>query len=262
MKQQPRVSLRIALFAISVTSAALLALGCQAQRNWPFEAVEASSPEAVIDIVRARARAINTLWARVQVEIDSQKFSGAFDLASIYKRPDSLHMVAFKGLLLSSRPIFELTFTGTEYRLVLYEEDSTTRTAGPSTRFTTDHPDLARLYWLRELLFLAGECLPGAELSRAESGGPWTLDGETRDGARVRFRLEPKTLGVVAAAIEPPDDSGPVDVLYQDYEKVGDVYVPSRVEASSRDRQFAMVAVVAELDVNVEIDDEVFVGQE
>ena len=261
MKQQSRASLRIALFVFSVGGAAFLGLGCQAQRSWPFAAVEATSPEQVAEIVRARARSITTLWARVQVEVESKRFSGAFDLASIYRRPGALHMVAFKGLLLSSRPIFELTFTETEYRLVLHEENSTTRTTGPGRRFTTDHPDLARLYWLRELLFLAGECLPDARVSRAAAGDPWTMDGQTRDGARVRFALDPKTLGVVTATIEPPDGSGPLEVRYRDYDKLGDVYVPSRVEASSHDRQFSMVGVVTDLEVNVEIDDDIFQAQ-
>ena len=61
--------------------------------------------------MRSRANAVRAISALVQVAMESDEISGSFDIVVLYRRPGLLRFQASKGILVASRPIFDLTFT-------------------------------------------------------------------------------------------------------------------------------------------------------
>ena len=230
--------------------------GCgSAEKVWPFPPHGPLTGERRLELVGRRVAAIRAVAALLQVTLESGKKSGSFEVAVVYERPARLRLVASRGMLLSSVPVFDLIIVPPRYHLTLYGEgeDGEPEVFSDSLhRFPGRHPDMAGLFWIREVLFLAGEGI-GLQLSNvaAGSGGePVRVRGRTSDGADVEYLLDDATSAVLSASLRIPASGKRFSIEYADYRATDDVYIPQRVEVHGDDGAFSLEAVVIDLEVN------------
>lgn len=235
--------------------------GCAERRHeWPFPRLGPLPVERGLEALLARSRAVRTLSALLRVALDAEDLSGTLDLACVFRRPGDLHLAAYHGILIASRPVFELTVSGGRYRLVLHGREGPPEvSAGASSDFPRDHPEMAGLFWIREALFLPGE-VDGDGMTldgQPAADGTFVARGRLRNGARVVWTIEPETFAVVGADVSPPAGEA-LHIDYLDYHQSDGVIVPSRVEAHGADGRFGMLAVVRDIEVNGDVPADVF----
>ncbi len=259
LHQARRAALGAALmlsFAIAGASAGCP--GCAARPS-PFSPLGPLSPAEKLAVFEERTAAVRSLSALLRVSIDSGELSGAFDVACHYRRPASLRLSAFKGVLISTRPIFDVAFDGGRYSLLIHEEENPRFAEGPLDRFAADEPRLAQLYHLREMLFLPGA---GADEVRiADPGGPGRpgrAEAASRDGGNLAWSFDPSTLEVREARIDPPGAARAIRIRYSDWRREGDAFLPGDVTAEEEGGGFRMRCLLRELEVNAEPDGELF----
>lgn len=250
-----------ALFFLGVLTVIVSQVSCQDSRKpLPFPPVGPLAPDDQIDLIRTRYSTVRSLWAVVQVAMESGELSGSFEVVSVFSRPDQLHMSAFKGLLLSSRPIFELTFASGKYCLVLHHENGDVEESrGNIESFVSRHRDMAELFWLRQLMFLPGEVNKvTGPIEKLPEGNSLILKGVTIDGAQVRSQLDPQTLAVLSSSLTPPGSESTYEIHYADYREIDGLFIPERIDVKSPEIGFWMNAVVGEMEVNGTVDPSVF----
>lgn len=250
----------------AIILAGFLLFGCKtATERDPFPLLGPLSAAERLALVEARAAAARTLAATVQVSMDSKELSGSFEVICLFEDPGRLHMSASKGLLFSSQPVFEVTFLPESYRLAFANDEGEMETAaGPLEDFPEQHPQMAELFWLREVMFRPGQINQGAkkaafeppESASGRATNPSRLRGLTREGARIEYEIDPATLRVEKAVLRPPDRSAALEIAYSDYRRVDQVFIPFRVEV--RGPEFHMLAAVGELEANQPVSREVF----
>jgi hypothetical protein len=261
MKSFDTRSLGRALFFLCALTVIVSQVSCQCSRRpLPFPPVGPLAPDDQIDLIRTRYSTVRSLWAVVQVAMESGELSGSFEVVSVFRRPDQLHMSAFKGLLLSSRPIFELTFASGEYCLLLHHEDGgVEESRGEIESFVSRHRDMAELFWLRQLIFLPGEVNKvTGPIEKLPEGNSLILKGITVDGAQVTSQLDPQTLAVLSSSLTPPGSESTYEVHYAEYREIDGLFIPERIEVKSSKIDFWMNAVVGEMEVNGAVDPSVF----
>lgn len=244
-----RRALEVAILACLTGNA-----GCgSAEKVWPFPPHGPLTADQRLDLVRSRVAAIRTVAALLQVTLRSGKNSGSFEVAVVYERPSRLRLLASRGMLLSSVPVFDLIIAPPRYHLTLHGEEGEPEVFSDSLdRFPDRQPDMAGLYWIREVLFLAGEGidLRLPEGDRSSGGKAIRLRGRTSDGAELEYLLEEETSAVLSASLRVPSTGKRFRIDYDDYRASDEVYIPQRVEARDDDGEFALEAVVVDLEVN------------
>ncbi len=243
--------------------ATLLPMGCKSSpERDPFPPLGPLTAAERLALVQARAAAARTVSAVVQVSMDSKELSGSFEVICLFEDPGRLHMSASKGLLFSSRPVFEVTFLPESYRLAFAKDEGEMETAaGPLAAFPEQHPQMAELFWLREVMFRPGRVARAASFesgdgSTGSAAGSSRLSGLTPEGARIEYEIDPATLRVDKALLRPPDRSAALEIAYSEYRRVDQVFIPFRVEV--RGPEFHMLASVGELEANQPVSREVF----
>lgn len=250
-----RAVLTLAFAAMCATT---VSPGC-AGRPSPFVPLGPLSPAEKLAVFEARTAAVRSLSSLVRISMDSEELSGSFDVACLYQRPAKLRFSAFKGILISTRPIFHLAFDGGRYALLIHDEELPRFAEGPIDRFPADEPRLAQLYHLREALFLPGA---GAEEVRiADPGGPDRLgraEGVGRGGGKLAWSFDPSTLEVKEARIEPPGPARAIRIRYADWRREGDAFLPGDVTAEEDEGGFRMRCLLRELELNEDLEAELF----
>ncbi len=237
--------MRIGIIILSV----FIFSGCfQAQYRLPHPKVEGLTQAQQMTLIQSRARKINSLTALVEVSIDTPDLSGTLQIICVYERPGRLHLSASKGVFLSDRAIFELTFTRSHFRFDQFDEDGNLdRFNGRLEDFPKDHPTMAGLFWVRESIFLPGSM----------------LGGKSPEGAHIKLSLDKNTLAVRRAILTPPDElETQYKITYDDYRKFGkapeEIYVPFLVTVTEPSEGFEMIGRVLQLEYNQPIDEEAF----
>jgi hypothetical protein len=169
-------------------------------------------------------------------------------------------MAAYKDVLLSTYPVFEVTFNDRAYYLRLHRRDEEPEEAsGPARDFPERHPELAELFWLRSTLFVPGDLQSVAGVG---SGGgaesALLVRGTSGDGVPTVYRLERGTLAVRSARLSPPGERAPIEIRYDDYRLIAGVPIPHAVDVRREDGGFRMRGAILDLELNGRLDADAF----
>ena len=165
-------------------------------------------------------------------------------------------MTAFKDALVTSRDVFDLVLTPERYLLVLEGEEGPERHHGPAQELTQQLPGFRSFEVLREAMFLPGLLASAPPPWVVRSGSHLQVRSRTPSGFEVRWQLDKRTLGVEKARVAISEDL--ITVSYVDYREVDGRFFPETFELRDPGAGVTVRGVLDELEVNVEIDDEVF----
>ena len=215
--------------------------------NWPFPEVEpGESPE---EVLARRTRLPKSLYAELTMSIDSPDRSGVFESVVQFVPARGLRMSAFKDVIVSTRPIFDLVIEDDSFHLAFWGEDDRVeiRSGGSAEAMELD-PAFAAIYALGPGLFLPGRNVGAAARSveRSEDrrtillGGRWVLDAET--------------FGVRRAVIRSRGHSK-VEVDYTSYRRVGERFFPERIRISAEEGGLVIEGTLDDLELDVDPDE-------
>jgi hypothetical protein len=238
----------------------ILALaGCRAEPvlRWPFPAVEAPDDRAVLSTLRERTRPPQNLYAELTMSFQSAEREGVFDAVVRYVRPGRLRMTGFRGLLLSTREVFDLVLDGERCELSLEDQDGgggERRFSGSVSELGQVHPGFRAFSVLREGLFLPGT-LPDGEARVERSPRELKVECRGPGGAEVTWRLDPPTLGIRSAEVLPAGSRAPIALRFTSYREVGGRYFPERFELSDDGAGVRIEGVLREIELDVPVND-------
>ena len=291
MARRPLLRTSLLRTLVLCSSLAGLPIACRSSKSFdelpPRELPTATSTtdEDIFAALAERSRSPATLWALLQMAIESPEQDGVFDAAILWKAPDAaatgdsalgtgrLRMSAFRDTLVSTHSIFDLAVGGTGYELILEglddgasPEGGTDWYSGPLEDPPELHPAFDIFLRLRERLFLPGRGAT-AENSRVER----SIDeiavafAESANRLRVRWRLDPVSLAVRGASVLWGDREQPVEIEFKAYTQQGEHWLPSRftlrdatkellLDGSLIDVQLDLPLVEEDFDIDPEVD--------
>ena len=241
--------------------AALLGLallsGCRGgERRWPFPEVESGPGHTIVSRLEARTRGVRSLYAVVSMSFESKEESAVLEAVVNYVKPGRIRMTAFKDALVVSRDVFDLTLTPQRYFMVLEGERGPERHEGPRRELPERLPGFRAFEALGEAMFLPGLLASAPPARIVRSATSLQVISLTPSGHEVRWELERKTLGVERAQVVLSGD--PITVTYLDYREVDGHFFPETFELSDPETGVLVRGVLAELELNPDIPDEVF----
>ena len=235
--------------------AALASLACCAQPS-PFVDLGPLTDDDIVRILRERTEVADTLEAELVISYDSPELSGTFDAIAHFRRPGSMRIFAFKDLLFSVEPIFDLLLTPEEYALELRaERDGPLELhRGAARDLPRAHPQFRGFFFGREAFCLPGTLARQPAATVLPSGGDEvTVEGRLPSGAAVRWTVARSTLEVRAGSVE--ISPGHVATFrYSEYIGVDGVFVPGRIVFEDPEHETRIEAQVAELTVGPDVD--------
>ena len=226
----------------------------------PFVDLGLLSDADVERILRARTESVHSLSAELIISYDSPELSGTFDAVAYFQQVGRMRVNAFKDLILSVEPVFDLIVTPEGYALEVHDRDGavTISERGAVDALADRHPRFDAFYWGREAF-----CLPGSmtaeppTIIRQVGGGTVSVEGSLSSGASVRWLIDRSTLEVRSAAVH--TQAGRTGVFhYSEYREVDGAFIPGRVVFEDPESQTRIDTRVVDVTVNPKIDPEVF----
>jgi hypothetical protein len=233
-----RIPAALAVFALAV------AAGCAAPQAATFTALGPMTDEQVVARLRARAAAIRTMYAVLEITYDSAKMNGTFEAACNYVAPGKMRMTAFKDLVVTTEPIFDMLLTPERYVMEMRDPKGgeTRKSAGPRSEFAAKNPEFALFAIVGEGMFLPGI---GAEHATGNA-----VAARLPSGAVASWIVDRDTLRVGEGRV------GAIHITYDEYREDAGAVVPGEVRVL--DGPTKMRVRVKELEANVPIDASIF----
>jgi hypothetical protein len=202
-------------------------------------------------VVQARTVGIHTLTGVLTIEFSGLERRGTFDMIVNYHAAGHLRFSAFKDLLISTRPVFDLLLTNEMYRLEVYDAGQVRRAQGEASQFALQHPQFQAFYTIGEGFFLPGfDALgrPPRFTNRAASEFVTRL----KSGAVARWSAKAETLEITSAQIET------WSIQYGDYRQMGPYSIPGLVILTDVAQGTTSRAVLKRIDINAPLAPGVF----
>lgn len=223
----------------------LLVTACvPASRPAPASALEPGEAARVASLVRSRTTGVRTLAALLAMQFVGEGRQGTVELIVNYDASGTMRFSAFKNLVITTRPVFDLLFVGDMYRLALPDAEGGQPDRGPQAAFVRRHPRF-RAFWI----IGEGFFLPGFD---ASGRPPVLVDAATsvfttrlRSGAVARWLVDPATLKITRAQIEN------FGVEYGDYRTIGAYTLPGRVTLNDQRTGFTTRTVLKQVEINL-----------
>jgi hypothetical protein len=182
---------------------------------------------------------------------------GSFEMLVNYDAAGRMRFTAFKDLLISTQPMFDLLLTETHYSLTLHDNTGPHTHQGNAADLGQDHPAFRALHILGEALFLPGfDGLGHAPVMQ----GTARCTTQLRSGATAEWVFRPDTLEITQAQViwQPTQNPETFLLQYRDYQKIETFYIPGHVTLQDRQARITTQAVLKQVDINVPLAADVF----
>ncbi len=225
----------------------------------PFPTVDTRSPIEQAYIIQARTTGLRTLAAVLTVALSRQDKQDAFEMIVNYDASGKMRFTAFKDLMLSTRPIFDLIFVGPRYRLTLHNEAGIHVRQGQVSQFVKDHPEFRVFFLVGEAFFLPGYDGSGNPPVPANAQGSQFIT-RLKSGLKAQWSAKPDTLEITKARLDGNRAAAPVSFLlsYSDYRKVETYYIPGHVKLIDPHLGLTTQAWVKQVEINTPLVQGVF----
>ncbi len=202
----------------------------------PFVDLGPLSDDDVERVLRERTTSAAPLHAELVIEYSDPENSGTFDAVAVFDPDGSMEVHAFKDLIITVEHVFDLVFTPETYDMELRAEDGEEPIveSGATADFAGRHPEFGGFFWGREAFCLPGSLGATIALRRLESQ-PIVIETALRSGAQVTWTMDPATLEVTHGHVSAPEFAG--NFLYEDYRRVGELFVPGVVTFADEARE-------------------------
>jgi hypothetical protein len=169
-----------------------------------------------------------------------------------------VRFTALKDILLNTQVLFDVLFTGKNYRLLVHDDRGEHISQGAVTHFAQAHPTLRTFFLVGEAFFLPGFDGQG-QPPRFNAAGT-RLTTRLRSGVRARWLSRPDTLEITQACLTWQTGEGtiPLRLRYEDYRLVDAYYIPYRVTVRDRRLRFMAQSVVKSVEINTPLAPGVF----
>ncbi|MBI3723244.1 hypothetical protein HY251_04710 [bacterium] len=247
-------------FAIVLALACLS--GCASTEPSVFPDLGPLTDEQALAIIHSRTEAARSLQAVLSVTYESKEFDGTFTAVCNYEAPGKMRITAFKDIVLSTRGIFDILFTPTEYAIDVAEMGGTpaVHDRGKIVGFPSKHPRFAGFFLAGEVLFLPGKVLNAArcrDFADGDALGALLISGWLPSGAAASFFFDEGTLRpTTGSVLDRERRSATLD--YRDWRKTRGVFIPGSVVFVDKTTHTTITCKVQDLDVNTPLDPSIF----
>lgn len=225
----------------------------------PFPALNVIDQTEITRVIRSRTTGLHTLAAVLSVSFSDRARQGTFDLVVNYDDSGKMRYTAFKDLILSTRPIFDLLLVDATYRLELHDDTEGNVRQGSVSHFSQDNPAFRAFWIVGEAFFLPGFDGRG-DRPLVTATQPLQFTTRLKSGAVAHWVAKAETLEISQAQID--DSRGPdtVSLLleYGDYRKIGAYDIPHRVTLTDASAGFVTRSFVKQVDINMPLTPGVF----
>lgn len=243
-----------------VAGLGLVVGGCSTHAPSPFPRIGPLTGEKVLEVLRERSQKVDSIYAEITITYSDPDHDGTFDAVVHFLRPASLRLTAFKDVIVTVEPIFDVAFTETTYAIDLPERDGQPPTFdhGQAAAFPDRHPRFAGFFWSREAFCLPAALREGQGMRVRKDGRQWTAESRLSSGARVTWILAPDTLEVRKGIVSAPDGNR-YELEYSEYmELVEGLFVARHVIFRDPDSKTTIEAYIDRVEVNTKIDASLF----
>jgi hypothetical protein len=241
----------------------LCLLSCTALQSTPsfpssLPLVQTLSAAERAQVIQSRTTGLQTLTAVLAVSYTLGKQGGTFDMIVNYAASDSVRFTALKDILLNTQVLFDVLFTGKNYRLLVHDDKGEHMSQGAVTHFAQAYPTFRTFFLVGEAFFLPGFDGQG-QPPRFNAAGT-RLTTRLRSGVRARWLSQPDTLEITQACLTWQTGEGtiPLRLRYEDYRLVDAYYIPYRVTVRDRRLRFTAQSVVKSVEINTPLAPGVF----
>lgn len=209
--------------------------------------------------IQARTTGLHTLAAVLTVAFSNPDRRDTFDLIVNYDATGKTRYTAFKDLLLSTRPIFDLVFIDQQYHLTTHDAGHTRRDQGQITQFAIEHPSMRVFALVGEAFFLPGYDAAG-RLPMALNADGTRFSSRLKSGLKAVWSTRLNSLEISSAQLDGKIDSTPVSLqlTYRDYRNVATYAVPAQVTLIDPYLGLTTRAWVKQIDINIPLAPGVF----
>jgi hypothetical protein len=198
----------------------------------------------VAGLVHSRTTGVRTLAAVLAMQFAGEARQGTVELIVNYDASGSMRFSAFKNLVITTRPVFDLLFVGDSYRLELPDADGGQLHQGPKAAFVRRHPDFRAFWIIGEGFFLPGFDAGGQPPALVDAAAA-VFTTRLRSGAIARWFVDPASLEITRAQIEA------FRVDYGDYRTIGAYTLPGRVTLNDQRTGFTTRTVLKQVEINL-----------
>jgi hypothetical protein len=239
---------------LALAAATLLAAACATGDALPSGPPRA--PAETLGALRARTRAVSSLYGVVEIAYDGPDRRGTFDAVVHWRAPGELRLTAYKDLLLAAPDVFDLLLTPREWALVARpdgpQDDVRARRRGPRAELPANEPRFAAVHWVGEGMFLAGAVADEATVEEAD--GRQRVRTRLASGAPVTWEVDPRTLAVPAGEVE-GEDGRRIALRFAAWRALAPgVLLPGEVELSDPRGRTRMAMRLREHELNPALD--------
>jgi hypothetical protein len=201
--------------------------------------------------LQARVSGLRTLAAVLTVTFANPSRRDTFDMIVNYDAAGKTRYTAFKDLILSTRPIFDLVFIDGQYRLITHNAGHTHQYQGQIKQFTIQHPSMRIFALVGEAFFLPGYDAAGRPPMVLNAAGT-RFSSRLKSGLKAVWFTRSNSLEIISAQLDGKIDSTPVSLqlTYRDYRNVAAYAVPAQVTLIDPYQRLTTQAWVKQIEIN------------
>jgi len=225
----------------------------------PFPTLDSTEPTEKARVIQFRTTGVHTLAAILTVTFAGPERQGIFEMIVNYDASGNMRFTAFRDLILSTRPIFDLVFVAGTYYLEVRNDIGGRIRQGMVSQFSQDHPEFRAFWVVGEAFFLPGFDGYGQPPIIKDSR-PLQFTTRLKSGAVAHWVAKPETLEITKARIDDNCGQEAVSLLleYSNYRKIGAYYIPGRVTLTDPSLGVVTRALVKQVDINIPLAPGVF----
>jgi hypothetical protein len=224
-----------------------------------FPTLSASSQAEKAQIIRSRTTGLRTLTAVLMVAFSGRERQGTFEMVVNYNASGKMRFTAFKDLMLSSRPIFDLIFARERYILAIHDTAGARMRQGNVAQFVQDNPEFRAFLVVGEAFFLPGfDGFGKPPVFKNTAASQFTT--RLKSGFKAQWFAKPDTLEITKARLDGDGEQEPVSFLleYSDYRRIEAYYIPGRVTLIDPHRGFITRTLIQQVEINMPLAEGIF----
>lgn len=250
-----------ALIHILAVGILLFSLTTCAPLSPPSATLAVTTPHASAKARRIQAgtTGLNTLVAVLSVAFSNPSRRDTFDMIVNYDAAGKTRYTAFKDLMLSTQPIFDLMLTNQQYRLITHDAGHTTQRQGPIAQFALAHPGMRVFALVGEAFFLPGYDALGQPPVALNAAGT-QFSSRLKSGLQAIWSARADSLEIIGAQLDGKIASTSVSLqlTYADYRSVAAYAIPARVTLIDPQLGLTTRARVKQIEINTPLAPGVF----